>query len=139
MPGCGMVAPGSAPRTSAASTSPRTQQVDGREFARVEPRIAAAQVDSERIARAPAHHHVRTGDVAVAAHRHGHELGEGVQLGARVRTAAEFMCLPRVIDRPMPKKITPKRARFIRSAKSCNCSTSQAGFGHELAGSRAGP
>ena len=42
---------------------------------------------------------------------------------ASVRTAAEFMCLPRVIDRPMPKKITPKRAFFIRSAKSCNCSS----------------
>ncbi len=35
-----------------------------------------------------------------------------------VRTAAEFMCLPRVIDRPMPKKSTPNRARFMRSARS---------------------
>ena len=26
---------------------------------------------------------------------------------ASVRMPAEFMCLPRVIDRPMPKKITP--------------------------------
>ena len=33
------------------------------------------------------------------------------------------MCFPRVIDRPMPKKITPKRHVFIRSARSCNCSS----------------
>ena len=32
---------------------------------------------------------------------------------ASVSSAAEFMCLPRVIDRPMPKNSTPKRAFFI--------------------------
>ena len=42
---------------------------------------------------------------------------------ARFRIPAEFMCLPRVIDRPMPKKITPNLARFIRSAMSCSFST----------------
>ena len=33
------------------------------------------------------------------------------------------MCLPRVIDRPMPKNSTPNRAFFMRSAKSWSCST----------------
>ncbi len=42
---------------------------------------------------------------------------------ASVSTDAEFMCLPRVIDRPIPKKMTPNLQRFIRSARSCNCST----------------
>ena len=37
---------------------------------------------------------------------------------AMFRMPAEFMCLPRVIDRPMPKKMTPNLARFIRSTMS---------------------
>ena len=34
---------------------------------------------------------------------------------ASVSRAAEFMCLPRVIDRPMPKNSTPNFAFFMRS------------------------
>ena len=52
---------------------------------------------------------------------------------ASVRTAAEFMCFPRVIDRPMPKNRTPNRARFIRSARSCSCSTVTPGLRDALA------
>ena len=37
---------------------------------------------------------------------------------AMFRMPAEFMCLPRVIDRPMPKKMTPNFAFFIRSTRS---------------------
>ena len=37
---------------------------------------------------------------------------------AMFRMPAEFMCLPRVIDRPMPKKMTPNLARFIRATMS---------------------
>ena len=37
---------------------------------------------------------------------------------ASVRAAAEFMCFPRVIERPMPKNSTPNRAFFIRSTRS---------------------
>ena len=33
------------------------------------------------------------------------------------------MCFPRVIETPIPKKITPNRARFIRSTRSWSCST----------------
>ncbi len=33
--------------------------------------------------------------------------------------APEFMCFPRVIETPIPKKITPNRARFIRPTMSC--------------------
>src|SRR5437867_1035187 len=42
---------------------------------------------------------------------------------ASVRTAAEFMCFPRVIETPIPKNSTPNRARFIRSARSCSWSS----------------
>ena len=41
----------------------------------------------------------------------------------KARTEAEFMCFPRVIESPMPKKSTPNRARFIRSTRSWSCST----------------
>ena len=54
------------------------QHIDRRELARVVPRIAAIERDAERIAGLPAHDDVGAGDVAVAAHRHGDELGEGV-------------------------------------------------------------
>ena len=37
---------------------------------------------------------------------------------ASVSSAALFMCLPRVIDRPMPKKMQPNLARFMRSMRS---------------------
>ena len=48
---------------------------------------------------------------------------------ASVRMPAEFMCLPRVIDRPMPKKMTPNLARFIRSTMSLMLLEGQADFG----------
>ena len=44
--------------------------------------------------------------------------GKHMNSAAILTLAAEFMCLPRVIDSPMPKNSTPKRALFIRPAKS---------------------
>ena len=38
-------------------------------------------MDAEGVAGRPAHDDVGAGDVAVAAHRHGDELGEGVEFG----------------------------------------------------------
>ena len=52
---------------------------------------------------------------------------------ASVRMPAEFMCLPRVIERPMPKKITPNLARFIRSDEVLQLLDRQAGLRDALA------
>ena len=59
------------------------QHVDRRELAGVITRIAAVKRDPERIARLPPHDDIGTGDVAVTAHRHGNEFGEGIHLGGQ--------------------------------------------------------
>ncbi len=56
------------------------QRVGGRVFAGIEARIAAAEVDAERIAGPPGDDVVGAGDVAVAAHRLGDEARVGVHV-----------------------------------------------------------
>ena len=51
---------------------------------------------------------------------------------ASVSTAAEFMCLPRVIDRPMPKNSTPNLARLHPVDEVLQLLERQAGLGDEL-------
>ena len=57
------------------------EQVDRREFARVEARVAAAEIDAERDSRWSSASPCRPGDIAVSAHGHGDELCEGIHLG----------------------------------------------------------
>ena len=58
---------------------------------------------------------------------------------ASVSSAALFMCLPRVIDRPMPKNKQPNFAVFMRWMRSSQLLQRQAGFGDLLVARRAGP
>ena len=54
MPGCGIVAPGIGAQDERRVDVAADQQVDRRELAGIETRIAAAQVDAERIPGRPA-------------------------------------------------------------------------------------
>ena len=58
---------------------------------------------------------------------------------ASVSAAAEFMCLPRVIDRPMPKNSTPKRARLHPIDQVLELLERQPGFRDKVPDSPAGP
>lgn len=54
------------------------EQVDGGKLAGVEAGIAAREGHAEGVGRGIAEDDIRSGDIAVAAHRHGHEFGEGI-------------------------------------------------------------
>ena len=59
-------------------------------------------------------------------------LVKALSSAVRFRIAAEFMCFPRVIETPMPKKITPKLRALHPVDDVLQPLDRQAGFRHAL-------
>ena len=130
---CARVGPDDEGRVAIAAN----QHVDRGELARIIARIAAIERDAERKAGLPAHDHVGPGHVAVAAHRHGDELREGVHFRGQHRAARRCSCAcresstgpcRRTCSRTWPlscgrsgRRLFRASGRFPRSARRQRC------------------
>ena len=116
------------------------QQVDRRELAGVEARIAAAQVDAERDSRS-CQRMITSAPVTLPWPRIGIATNfvKAFISAASVSRAAEFMCLPRVIDRPMPKKMHAELGRLHPVDEVLQLLQRQPGLGDAASDRRAGP